>query len=430
MRQSTQFKKTIASLLSVATLVCASQAHAGAFQLWEESGASLGDYHAGGAAEANNASSVFYNPAGMARMHQTQVSMGAAFVALQGNFTGQKYINVDGFVIPAGTVSNAPGDTFNIVPNFHIVMPINDRIALGFEETTPFGLSTNYGDAEDSNPVSYLATETELQTMNLNPSVSYRINQYLSLGVGFDALYGKAIYDNFGFIAPLNNNLSGWGYGYNAGALVEFTPETRFGASYRSAITVPATGKSTLGSETSNVSAKFPLPATTMLSVYHDVNQKLAVMASAFYTQWSCFNELIIRDMAQPSGTPPATIGVNENYRNTWNFAVGGRYWFNEHIGFEMGAGHDSTPTRLPYRDIRLPDGDRYALSMGLNLRPSKSFQWNMGWTHFFTDTTLIDNLGGYNPHDSTLNPAEFVTAKGSVAADVNVFGIQLTWII
>src|SRR3989338_4804897 len=109
----------------------------------------------------------------------------------------------------------------NMVPNFHFVLPINDRWRFGFEVTTPFGLSTNYNDFNSTDNVEDLATKTELQTINLNPSVSYLINRYVSVGVGVDTLYGQAIYNNYGILAPLKNKLDGWGHGYNAGVLFE-----------------------------------------------------------------------------------------------------------------------------------------------------------------------------------------------------------------
>ena len=251
------------------------------------------------------------------------------------------------------------------------------------------------------------------------------------MGVGVDTLYGQAIYNNYGILAPLKNKLDGWGHGYNAGVLFEVTPETRFGVSYRSAITIDARGPSEFdlpgGVTKSTVSAEFPLPATTMLSVYHDVSDRFAVMASGFYTQWSCFRTLVIKNMAQLSGT--ATVAMNENYRNTWNVAVGSRYKFNRRVAMEAGFGHDETPTQIPYRDIRLPDDNRYVMSFGLNIYPTASFEWSMGWTHLFTGHTAIDNSGGFNPSQSSgIDPADFSYGIGTVHSNVNLYGMQLTW--
>jgi long-chain fatty acid transport protein len=364
----------------------------------------------------------------MSRIKHQQVSLGAAFINLETKFDGSVYRN-DG-VLQGTTTSSVPADTFSIVPNFHYVLPINKRWSLGVEETTPFGLSTKYTDINTSDFVSNLATTTELQTANLNPSVSYLINRYFSVGAGFDALYGEATYNNTAYFSPLDNKLKGWGYGYNAGVLVQFTSATRFGLSYRSPITISAKGPSSydfFGSTTkSTVSANFPLPATTMMSLYHDVNQHLAIMASAFYTQWSCFHTLVIKNMAQLGNT--ATVAINENYRDTWNLAVGSRYKFNQHIALEAGFGHDETPTRIPYRDVRLPDDDRYIGSVGLNVHPSADFEWSMGWTHLFTGHTAINDSGGLNTSQSTIDPLNFSYGIGTVHSNVNLFGIQLTW--
>ncbi len=434
---SPKLKKYITSVVVTSSVIFSAQTFAGAFQLWEESASSMGDYHAGAAAEALDASDVFYNPAGMTRIKHQQVSVGAAFIALDTNFQGNVFLNG----VEIGSTQGTPGvagDTFNIVPNFHYVYPINDRWDFGFEETTPFGLSTEY---TDFNPltstsqnayVSLLSTDTQLQTINLNPSLAFRINQYLSLGAGFDAMQGQATYDNETLLGPLTNQLSGWGYGYNAGVLLEFTPETRMGLSYRSAITLPASGSSQFtdyydGSVTnSTVSANFPLPATTMLSMYHDLNQSLAVMGSAFYTQWSCFNELILNNLAQQDGTT-GNVAINENYSNTWNFAVGSIYKFNQHFSVEAGVGHDDTPTALPYRDIRLPDNSHFVGSLGVNIEPVKGFKWSMGWTHIFTTPTPVDNSGSFNQNQSTISSGFDAVGQGTAYTSVNVFGIQLT---
>ena len=395
---------------------------AAAFQLWEESAASLGDYHAGGAAEANDASSIFYNPAGMMRLKHQELSAGVVYIPLDVTYHGNIVSTVFGTTTtPPNGVS---GETENVVPNFHYVLPINQRVAFGFEETTPFGLSTNYANI---NNVGLLATKTDLRTFNLNPSVAFEVNRYLSLGAGFDAMYGEAIYDDaFQFFGSLTNSLKGWGYGYNAGGLWQFDPKTRLGLSYRSAITLDLKGLSDMENISTTVSAQFPLPATTTLSFYRDVSNRWAMMTSVFYTEWSSFRKLMMHNISQ--GTfGPASISLFENYRNTWNFSVGSRYRLNHFISLEAGVGHDETPTRIPYRDIRLPDASRFAASFGVNMHPMKDIIVNAGWTHFFVGRTNVDNTGSNAGSTTEFPPA---TGVGYVDSQVNVFGLQLTWII
>lgn len=421
MEFSSNLKKYIISIFTASTFIFSVNIFAGGFQLWEQDSGGIGDYHAGGAAEADTAATLFFNPAGATRLKQQQVSVGAAYIPLNVSFSGTVNSTVP--------VNPTSGDTSNIVPNFAYAIPFaNHRFAFAFSVTTPFGLATNY---PNTSPINLLATKTQLETINLNPSLAYAINQYISIGVGFDELYGKAIYDSDVF-EPLDTGLTGWSEGYNAGVLIQFNPQTRIGVSYRSAITVDATGGSssqTLGSPpvpvNTTASADFPLPATTIFSAYHQFTDRFTMMASAFYTQWSCFKELVINNLATPFGA--GTVGLFENYRNTWNLAIGGKYKLNSDVSLLAGFGHDQTPTKLGYRDIRLPDNNRYAASLGFDIHPSKKWLLSFGWIHFFVPNTPIDNsLANDTSKTTTLLPPNI--GVGSVAASVNVYGAQFTW--
>ncbi|PIZ03500.1 MAG: hypothetical protein COY58_09025 [Gammaproteobacteria bacterium CG_4_10_14_0_8_um_filter_38_16] len=399
-------------VVATTAIFFSANAFAGGFQLWEQNAGDSGDYHAGAAAETNSVANVFYNAAIAAKIKHQQFSFGGALIALTTNFTG----TADGT-----PVNNVSGDTTNIVPNFSYVLPFKSRWAFAFSVTTPFGLATKYPNEQ---PVNFLATKTELQTFNLNPSVAYQINRDLSVGVGFDVLYGSAIY-NADIFQPIKDDLSGVGYGYNAGLLAQITNKTRVGLSYRSGITIDAKGPSQSADFFGNpinrtTTADFPLPPTTILSVYQNINSHFTLMATAFYTQWSVFHELIIHNLATPTGT--GTIRLLENYRDTWNLAIGGKYKFNHHVALLAGFGHDDTPTRILYRDIRLPDNDHYAVSLGIDIQPQPGFLWSLGWTHFFIPTTDVNNSSSNN--GSTIAP---VIGIGTVKGDVNVLGIQFT---
>ncbi|MDP1573885.1 MAG: outer membrane protein transport protein [Coxiellaceae bacterium] len=413
--------KKISRLIVVGSLAFSSSLFAGGFQLWEQDVSDLGDYHAGAAAEADAAGVEFYNPAGVTRLDKQEISFGAALVGLDVSYSG----TVTSFG-STESVTNAQGGTTNWIPNFHYVRPLPHHLWFSFGETTPFGLETDY-DA-NSSPVNSLATETKLETFNLNPSLAYEVNRHLSLGVGFDALYGSADYDNVFATSTISTDLGSWGYGYNAGALIQFTPETRLGLSYRSKITVDASGTSSAtatllptAAVNSSATATLPLPATSILSLYHDFNSRFSMMATAFYTQWSCFDQLVIYNLATPLGV--TNLPVAENYRNTWNLALGGKYRFNQFLSMEAGFGHDQTPTQVGYRDIRLPDNNRYAASVGLNIQPKPGFIWSMGWTHFFVPTTPIDN----SKSDTTgLTPVSL----GNETGNINVIGTQFSVVI
>ncbi len=395
---------------------------AGGFQLWEQDASGTGDYHAGAAAEGNSAASEFYNPASITRLKKAQVSGGGTLIGIQVNYTGTA--NIPPFGVTS--INNAPGGTVNFVPNIHFVTPLSQRWFFSFGVTTPFGLETNYPD--DPNPLNPsggvwdLATKTKLLTININPNLAFAVNKHLSLSAGFDVLYGEANYDADIF-EPMISKLSGWNCGYNLGALILWGAKTRLGLSYRSGITIDAVGKSRVsgGASSDNTSAKFPLPSTTIVSLHQIITPKFTVMVSAFYTDWSVFKQLVLKDIATIGGV--TTIRINENYRNTWNFALGGKYYLNHYVSFEAGFGHDETPTRLGYRDIRLPGSDRWAASFGVNITPKPGLHLSMGWTHFFIPTTSIDNTQSGDPSNS-VQPQ---TTTGSAKGTVNVLGVQLS---
>lgn len=432
MQFTPRLKHYIASAIVTSGMILSATTYAGAFQLWEQDASDTSNYHAGAAAEADRAGTEFYNPAGMTRLKHQEVSMGGAMIDVNATFNG----NI-GATPPLLPVTDASGDSANIVPNFHYVLPFANDWAFGLGITSPFGLETDY---DSLNPAGALATKTELLSVNVNPSVAYQINHYLSLGVGFDALYGRATYDSnplqqvFPTGYEVNNKLDGTGYGYNLGALVQFTPATRVGLSYRSAITIDAKGHSSSAIPTfsfttftfvpqalsSSVSAKFNLPATTTMSIYHDMSSRWDVMASTFYTQWSVFNQLVLNNVSTPLGVQ--TITVNEKYRDTWNFAVGSRYKVFKHLWLDGGLGHDETPTRDTYRDIRLPDGDRYALSLGFDVQPKEGVMWSTGWTHFFIPNVAINNS------QSTAASSGLPVGVGTEKGEVNVIGMQLSF--
>lgn len=413
-------KKSKSAAFLISAVALSSSAVAGGFQLWEQDASGIGNYHAGAAARANSAGTEFYNPAGMTRLKHAQVSLGSAFIAVATKYTGDVLLNG----IKVASIKNFPGDSFNAVPNFHLVIPFKSHWAFGLGLTTPFGLETDYPNIPSTGlfpNASALATKTELQTFNINPNLAYQVNQYLSLAAGFDVLYGKANYDS-DFIHPLNTRLTGWDYGYNVGVLIQLPSNTRVGVSYRSEIKVHATGTSSAGALTdNNASAVFPLPATTMISIYQKINQKWRVMASAFYTQWSVFRSLFIKSLETPLG--PGNVNLLENYRNTWNFSVGAIFQMSKKLGFTAGFGHDQTPTRVGYRDIRLPGNDRYALAFGIIIKPSKRFTWSMGYTHFFINRTTIDSRRSVGP--GTTTPVPPPAALGFSDGNVNVFGMQ-----
>ncbi len=401
---------------------------AGGFQLWEQSAAGTGNYHAGAAAIANDASTDFYNPAGMTRLKHAQVSAGVVYIPTSLRFNGKVMTQATGEV---------DGGTDNFVPNLHLVIPLGSRVAFGFSVTTPFGLTSDYSNAPQidngANPIKDAATKTKLLTINLNPSLAFKINSHLSIGAGFNAQHASADFDSL-LLGTYDdeNHLSAWGYGWNIGTLISFSPTTRMGLSYRSAIDYKAKGTSKLQANSSDptvatINGELKIPATTTMSLYHDVNQSLALMASVFYTQWDVMKEITLRGAPNPIpfvANKRIDVTIPTNYHNSFNFALGANYRVTKKMLLRFGAGYDQTPTNNTDRDVRMPGADKFALALGGHFDVSKHSAVDIGFTHFFVKTAKIDNSGPTTNPPSSIS----ITSKGSVKSNVNVFGLQYSF--
>jgi long-chain fatty acid transport protein len=418
MKRSNASKILMSLGLAGVLLGAASIAQASAFQIWEQDAAGIGDYHAGAAAEANTAATEFYNPAGLTRLGHQQLSLGATSISTLVRFTGTV----------AGAQGQANGGVLKFIPNLHYALPINDNWAFGFGITVPFGLETDY---PSSSVAANYSTKTSLETINLNPSIAYKINSHLSLGFGLDAQYLTADFDNF--VADQikdKNSGNSWGYGWNMGLLLQMNKNTRFGFSYRSQIRQHLKGTGTvtdtsltppIDAKSDNLKANLTMPATTMLGAFHRFKCGWSILGNVTYTQWSVFKNLTLTNLPTAGGVLPSFMTVPQNFKDTWNFAFGAHYRFNSRWTLKLGTGYDITPTNTKDRNLRMPDANRYALAAGGEYRFNKSFAVDAGYMHLFIDKAKINNT----PTDPNLAPS-----NGHVKSLANIYGVQVIWTV
>lgn len=443
------------------TVLCATgfvgmstQAMASAFQLWEQDGASVGNYHAGYAAEANDASTAWYNPAGITRIKNQQVVIGGLGILTDFKYRGSVTIANAllppiSFFAPPVTFNSvtSQGGVFSFVPDFHYVLPISDRLGFGFSVDAPFGLKTNYG---SSTPLRYAATLTSITVVDVSPSLGFKVTDKASVGLGFDIQRAFAEFDNMAgsvLTVPIQlsdttstNKANDTGYGFHLGALYEFTPDLRAGISYHSQVVHHFTGSSKLvgpiataingGPVVSNhASTNVTLPPYTALSVYYKTNPQWALLGSLIYTQWSTFQTLGFQNFAGAVADPttiiaPSTtiaVSIPENYRNTWNASIGADYFATDTITLKGGLGYDETPVQNAYRNVQLPDNDRYVIALGGHFMATKHIGLDIGWLHLFFKQALV------NPPPQVTG-AQVVTTNGHVSGGADVFSGQITW--
>ncbi|HTZ18671.1 MAG TPA: outer membrane protein transport protein [Dissulfurispiraceae bacterium] len=423
-------------------LLSAGSVSAAGFALIEQSVSGLGTAFSGGAAIAEDASTIYYNPAGLTRLSGPQVISGVHVIVPYAQFhnQGSYYMALPGHPLIAGNDGGDAGGAVPI-PNFYFSTRINDRLYAGLGINAPFGLQTNY----DSGWVGrYHALKSDLMTININPSVAYKVTDQLSVGAGVSAQYIKATLTNAvdfttimtGILHAYSPQPDGfasltgdsWGYGYNFGLLYEFTPQTRAGLAFRSKVKQKLTGDVTFagvpGFITSNtplfqncsISAFLDLPASASASFVHQFNSQWTVMADITWTQWDSFNELRIK-FANPY--QPDSV-VTTDWRNTFRYSIGAQYAPVDRLTLKTGIAYDQTPIRsAQYRTPRIPDNSRFWTAVGVNYKVSNSVSVDAGYAHLFVA----------DPSTNKADPVEDVTRgalQGYWDANVNIASVQV----
>lgn len=375
------FKQTAVSwLVASALVVMSSGAVAGGFGLIEQSGSGMGNAFAGGAASAEDASTIYYNPAGMSRIQGTQVAVAVHAIRPTAKFNGTG-------IPPAVNMGGDPG-SWGYVPNGYFSMEINPSLTAGLGLNAPFGMQTQY----DAGWVGRNhGIKSKIETINLNPSIAYKVSDTLSLGAGISYQQIRGGLSSFAGVAgtsQLNGSDSAWGY--NFGALFNVTPQTRVGVSYRSQIKYTLKGDvsfSAIPALNGPVSLAITMPDTFSTSVFHQLNDKWDLMADATWTGWSVLKELrVLRASGALLSLTP------ENWSDTWRFSTGANYHYNEKWMARVGVAYDQTPVADMYRTVRIPDQSRTWLSLGGQYKPSKDTAIDVGYTHLFMKDTPINS--------------------------------------
>jgi len=432
-----QERKTFLSIAG-ALLLGAVGAYGAGFAIIENSASGLGYAYASGGAMAEDAATVWFNPASMTLLKGQNMVGAMNYVIPSADFSN------GGSTFADGTPLTGPNSNSNIsapIPTFYYTGQYGDRFFAGLSINAPFGLITKYDDTWVGR---YHAVESDLKSVNINPAAAYKINEQWSIGGGvslqllditlssavdFGALMGTPGSAD-GFARLTGSNSSSPGFGWNAGVLYNLDKHTRFSLAYRSAIgqhvtgdadfTVPATAApivSTGAFTDTTLASDVTLPASASLSAFHSIEQ-FDLMADVTWTQWSCFQELRIRyaNPAQPDSV------TTEDYQDQWRAALGGRYHLNEAVVLRAGVAYDQKAVKNKYlRTARIPDNDRTWLSFGAGYTFSEQVGLNIGYSHLFVPKTPIENT-----NESSI-PQLNHTLKGSYDSSVDILSGQLT---
>ena len=436
----------------VLSFACVSAANAGAFSLYTEGSASaVGIYAAGAAAEAADATTGWYNPAGLPLLKEQQLIVSGVNVSPSTQISGISTFSSIGFDPYIQRFDDLQGAKNGFVPALHYVLPLGERVAFGLSAVVPFGLSTEYS---PTSAVRYSATYTELMTTDVSPELGVQLTDHFSLGGGvnfewakvkFNRVLGNPTLLQYGGFSPMTfdslsyNSGHSTGVGFHAGVMGLFNQNhTRLGLNYQSAVQHEFHGFSRLTGpfasplfdepqavvENDNLySNSISFPKIITLSAYHDLTERLALLGSIVYTGWDVFDVTTLNNVAALSDATVNSTAI-QNYRNAWRYAAGANYHLTSQWMLRAGGGYDQTPTVDSARDARLPDANRYALSVGAHYQMLPSLGFDAGYTYLWAaqnpklnKTELLGELGENN-------------IRASADVHAHLVGLQAVWTI
>ena len=229
-----KFNRLQVAVSAALLVMAAAPVHAGGFAIATQSGSGTGNAFAGGAAVAEDASVVWSNPAGMTALPQG-ITVTGALHGVRPSFKFSDGGSTGAFAAPGTGNGGDGGGEWVYIPNGFLAASITPSLRVGLALNAPFGLTTNY-DIGWRGQIT--ALQSSIRTVNIQPSIAYKINDMVSIGGGMSYQKIDATLTNFNNAAVGFSQLKAgdWGYGFNLGATIQPASGTRIGLHYRSSI--------------------------------------------------------------------------------------------------------------------------------------------------------------------------------------------------
>jgi len=392
-------KVMLKTTLSLAVTLASTQLFASGFAINEQSISGMGTGFAGRSSSADDASTIYGNPAGMSRIKREQVSGGTAMLDAHTNISKASSS-------PNGGSNDGDMVPFIAVPMGYYVKPIDDHWAIGIGMYAPFGLVTDY---EHGFAGRYFGSTSDVKVVTLQPTVSYAFNDKVSIGFGptINRIDGK-----------LESNLSitqaapdgevkikgdDTALGYNIGVLVQATDSTRVGLTYHSKVKYKLDGNTkvnygvlgAIGQATSqkyDASLDLTTPESVDFSVTQQIDDKWTVYAGSTWTRWSRLKEITVENKGVPAilNGQFGSITEEQNWHDTWAHAIGASYQLNKEWVLRTGLSFDQAPTNNVDRSPRIPTGDRKIFSLGAGWSPTDDLTIDVAYSYLREESVKV----------------------------------------
>lgn len=385
-------KTRLRTALALAVAAASTQAMANGVAVNEQSASGMGTGFAGRSSSAQDASTVFGNPAGMSKIERTQISGGFAVIdastdisSVQSPATGTN----DGDMVP-----------FTAIPFGYYVKPLSDNWHFGLGVYVPFGVISDY---ESSFQGRYHGLESEVQVVTVQPTISYRINERVSVGFGPTINRIEGTLTRAVAASPLNDSYvdiegDDVGYGFNVGVLADLTDRLALGLTYHSKVDYSLEGDTQVFdfpipvNGTYDATLDVTTPESIDLSLTYAHNEYWTLYAGATWTRWSQFDQLVIENPSAPGRF--GNIEEDLNWSDTVAYAFGAAYQITPSVVLRTGVAFDRSPTNDADRTVRIPVSDRTVLSLGAGWEATDNLTLDVAYAYLHEDEGSVSYSG------------------------------------
>ena len=420
--------------LLLATAAVTSGAYAEGYQVNNLSSKQNGMGHVGTAMKLNS-ESIWFNPAA-ASFQDTRFDISVGITGIASKATYTSLPDYTGKTKPLHYTSDNSIATplyayFNYKPL--------DWMSVGLAFNTPFGSSMDWG---DNWPGAQLVQSINLQAYNLQPTVSFKLCEHLSIGA--DNPQNKALMGALQMLNPQmpdlfemagDKNLISLGLegkakmavGVNLGVMWDINEQWSLGFTYRSKLKMkvdsgsidlrmidntqiaqvigqllPQLGLDPAKLTSAVVKTELPLPASLTWGVSFRPVPKWEFAVDLQYVLWSAYDKLDVKILEPSSNTPVLNIPVSDKkYSNTLAFRFGGQYHALDWLTARMGMYVDESPVRSDYLNPETPSMTKLAYTAGVTFRPVK---WmNIDIAYGYVNSADPERTGSYPYTNSVL---------------------------
>lgn len=356
-----------------------------------------------GLAQPTDATSLFTNPGSAVFLESNDITVGITPAISKGRFTDANTNAVSESDNPVKPPFNASAVFGNAEGNWRF----------GISIFTPFGSPNKW---KEGSAGRFEIKEIDLLSVSFQPTVSYKINDKLGIGVGLAYTFGTVdiqrdlpVQFPNGSFADTQIKSDAHGFNVNAGLYYRASDKVSLALTYRSPLDMKSSGgKATFNVPASlqgnfpnqDIKATLPLPQIFGIGVSYKPAEEWVVNAEAYLSDWHHYDEIDIEFQEAPVAGEESTT-LLRHYKQGYSFRGGVEYLPNKKYELRAGFIVSLSPIKEAYVSPDVPDGNRINPTIGGSYKFSDKFRMDaallMEFIHRTTNTSVAGINGTYN---------------------------------